>query len=75
MNIHSGYGCVSLLWLQRNAPEMLENFDRAATLADFFVVLLCNLSKPLMTVQNAANWGYCDVEKRSWNEEMYWKIY
>lgn len=32
--------------------------------------MLCDLDKPIMSVQNAASWGYFDTETRTWNIEL-----
>jgi sedoheptulokinase len=32
LNVHSGYGCATIFWFQRNKPEKLEQYDRAATI-------------------------------------------
>lgn len=56
--------------MTQNKPEILEKFDRAATIQDFVVAILCNLDAPVMAVQNAASWGYFNTETRSWNVEI-----
>lgn len=32
--------------------------------------MLCNLTKPVTSVQNAASWGYFDCENICWNTEI-----
>ncbi|KAL7643464.1 UNVERIFIED_CONTAM: hypothetical protein RMT77_005446 [Armadillidium vulgare] len=66
----SGYGCATLIWLAKNKPEMFDEFDRAGTIHDFFVSIICGLDKPTMSVQNAAAWGYFNTEKEEWNTEQ-----
>lgn len=45
-------------------------FNCAGTIQDFAVAILCNLDKPVMSIQNAASWGYFDCSKNQWNEEI-----
>lgn len=66
----SGYGCTTLFWLAKNRPEKLEKFNCAGTIQDFVVAMLCNLKKPIMSVQNAASWGYFDTCTSQWNNEI-----
>lgn len=66
----SGYGCSTLFWMSRNRPEKLEKFNCAGTVQDFAVAVLCNLQKPVMSVQNAASWGYFNTVKKEWNKEI-----
>lgn len=51
-------------------PERLKRFNCAGTVQDFAVSLLCNLTKPIMSVQNAASWGYFNTIKKEWNTEV-----
>lgn len=37
---------------------------------DFVVAMLCDLDVPVMSVQNAAGWGYFNTEKREWNTDI-----
>ncbi|XP_073984436.1 sedoheptulokinase-like isoform X2 [Rhodnius prolixus] len=66
----SGYGCTTLFWFAKNRPEKLEKFNCAGTIQDFVVAMLCNLKKPIMSVQNAASWGYFDTSSSQWNLEI-----
>lgn len=34
------------------------------------VAMLCDLDVPVMSMQNAASWGYFNTEKREWNTEI-----
>ena len=70
LKLASGLGCCTLLWLARHRPEFLAQFDCAGTIQDFLVAMLCGLQKPIMSVQNAASWGYFDTVERSWNLDM-----
>lgn len=51
-------------------PEKLEKYNCASTIHDFAVAMLCNLDKPIMSVQNAASWGYFDCKNVQWNENV-----
>lgn len=33
-------------------------YDRAGTIHDFFVCMLCGLDQPIMSLHNAASWGF-----------------
>ena len=69
LRLATGHGCASLFWLQKNDPEFVASFDRAGTVMDFVVAALCDLDWPVMSVQNAASWGYFDTSKNEWNKE------
>lgn len=66
----SGYGCSTLFWMSKNRPEKLNKFNCAGTVQDFAVAMLCNLMKPVMSVQNAASWGYFNLSSNKWNIEI-----
>ncbi|XP_066289726.1 sedoheptulokinase-like [Branchiostoma lanceolatum] len=68
--VATGNGCATLLWLARHMPEALEGFDRAGTVMDYLVAMLCGMELPVMSVQNAASWGYFDCGSRLWNREI-----
>ena len=70
LRISAGYGCATLFWKQANEPELLEQHDRAATVQDFTVALLCDLKEPVMSIQNAASWGYFDTTTGQWNLDI-----
>ncbi len=70
LKLATGLGCVTLFWLQRNQPELLEKYDCAATIQDFVVAILCGLDKPVMSVHNAASWGFFDTASKKWNSDM-----
>lgn len=69
--IATGYGCASLAWLQKNRPSFLNQFDRAGTIMDLFVCILCGVSKPSMCTHNANSWGYFDLQTNQWELELY----
>ncbi|KAF2366365.1 Carbohydrate kinase FGGY N-terminal [Trinorchestia longiramus] len=66
----SGYGCPTLLWFCKYRPNDLTKYDRAGTIHDFFVAMLCGLDHPVMSVQNATAWGYFDAAAKEWNTEL-----
>lgn len=51
-------------------PEKLKKYNCAGTIQDFAVAMLCNLDKPVMSVQNAASWGYFDCINDVWNDKI-----
>ena len=69
--VSTGYGCCTLLWLQQFNPRFLEGFDRAGTIMDFLVYLLCRLNDVVMSSQNAYSWGYFDSTKSQWKLDTY----
>lgn len=70
LRISSGYGCATLLWKLENEPEELFQYICAGTVQDFLVAMLCGLEKPLMSIQNAASWGYFNTQTKEWNVEI-----
>ena len=69
LRLATGHGCVTLFWLQQNQPELLEKFDCCGTIQDFVVTMLCGLKEPIMSVHNAASWGYFDTVNKTWNTD------
>lgn len=69
-NISTGYGCATLLWFARKEPDKITPFNRAGTIEDFLVCMLCNLERPVMSYQNAASWGYFNCNTGTWNTEV-----
>ena len=53
-----------------NCPELLKPYDVAGTIQDYVVAMLCGWSRPLMSDQNAASWGYFNTQSQSWNLDM-----
>ncbi|XP_074641143.1 sedoheptulokinase-like [Tubulanus polymorphus] len=67
LRLATGHGCATIFWLNRNDPGILDRYDRASTIQDYVVAMLCNLDKPAMSVQTAASWGFFDTVTKSWN--------
>lgn len=70
LKLASGFGCVTVFWLLKNQPEFLQRFDVGGTIQDYLVSMLCGLDKPVMSIQNAASWGYFDTAEKKWNIDM-----
>ncbi|XP_071447302.1 sedoheptulokinase-like isoform X2 [Hetaerina americana] len=72
LRVATGFGCATLFWKQRYQPQKLQNspFTRAGTVQDLIVALLCGLPHAVMSVQNAASWGYFDTEAMSWETDL-----
>lgn len=70
LNLASGFGCTTIFWYLKNRPEFLQQYDAAGTIQDYVVSMLCGLQKPLMSVQNAASWGYFNTRAKSWNTDI-----
>lgn len=79
IRISSGYGCATLAWLNKFQPERLADYNRAGTIMDLVVWDLCRDTSGgnkeqapgvLMSAQNATSWGYFDISKLCWEEEM-----
>ncbi|XP_045624604.1 sedoheptulokinase isoform X2 [Procambarus clarkii] len=68
--ISSGYGCATLLWFTIHKPDTFTRFNRAGTIHDFLVCMLCGLDHPIMSVQNASSWGYLNTVTKEWNYEI-----
>lgn len=51
-------------------PDKLAKYNRAGTIQDFAVTILCNLDVPIMSEQNAASWGYFDCKNNEWNLDI-----
>ena len=70
LKLASGLGCSTIMWLKTHDPDFLKDFDCAGTIQDFVVSALCGLDAPVMSVHNAASWGYYDTVEKSWNKNM-----
>ncbi len=70
LRIASGYGCATLLWKLKNEPEELSLYSCAGTIQDFLVSMLCDLDCPVMSIQNAASWGYFNTQEKTWNLDI-----
>ncbi|XP_022705113.1 sedoheptulokinase-like isoform X2 [Varroa jacobsoni] len=62
----AGFGCATLFWLLRKG-DLLQDFECVGTIQDLMVAMLTGLNKPVMTPQNAASFGYFDVETNQWD--------
>lgn len=61
-HLRTGYGLATLLWLineQKGNEDKLVQYDRAGTIADYIVAILCEDSetKSQMSTQMATSWG------------------
>nr|CAD7585988.1 unnamed protein product [Timema genevievae] len=70
LTAYSGYGVPTLFWIARHKPDKLKLFSHAGTVQDLAVAMLCDLKEPVMSVQNAASWGYFDTTTQSWNTQI-----
>ncbi|KAK3084718.1 hypothetical protein FSP39_017963 [Pinctada imbricata] len=70
LTLATGQGCPTLIWLKKNQPDLLLQYDCAGTVMDFLVAILCQRSRPLMTFQIAASWGYFNCQKGQWNQRQ-----
>lgn len=67
---HSGFGIATLFWLLRYKTTKLTSFNCSGTISDFVVAMLCGMEKPVISVQNAASWGYLDCSTNQWNTKV-----
>ncbi|XP_030818835.1 sedoheptulokinase [Camarhynchus parvulus] len=70
VSLATGFGCATVFWYSKNSPDFLKAYDAAGTIQDYVVAMLCDLKKPLMSVQNAASWGYFNCRNKSWNTDI-----
>ncbi|XP_053864710.1 sedoheptulokinase isoform X1 [Malaclemys terrapin pileata] len=70
LSLATGFGCTTIYWYLKNSPDFLKPYDAAGTIHDYVVAMLCDLERPLMSVQNAASWGYFNCRSKSWNTEV-----
>ncbi|NXS22697.1 SHPK Sedoheptulokinase, partial [Mystacornis crossleyi] len=70
VSLATGFGCATVYWYLKNSPDFLKAYDAAGTVQDYVVAMLCDLKKPLMSVQNAASWGYFNCRNKSWNTDI-----
>lgn len=71
--ISTGYGCATLFWYSKASDAegaTLSSYDRAGTVMDCFVSVLCGSSEVIMSSQNANSWGYFDVKNNTWEYDM-----
>ncbi|GAB6018691.1 hypothetical protein CHUAL_000367 [Chamberlinius hualienensis] len=69
LRLSTGHGCATLFWLKEHLPNFLSQYDVAGTIQDFVVAMICGLDAPIMSVQNAAGWGYFDTVTKKWNTD------
>lgn len=69
--VSTGYGCCTLFWLNRFAPDLLRRYDCAGTIMDLAVFLVCQLDTVVMSDHNANSWGFFDIARNQWETEMY----
>uniref|UniRef100_A0A8C8VMK4 Sedoheptulokinase n=1 Tax=Pelusios castaneus TaxID=367368 RepID=A0A8C8VMK4_9SAUR len=69
LSVATGFGCATIYWYLKNSPDFLKPYDAAGTIHDYVVAMLCDLKRPLMSIQNAASWGYFNSRSKSWNTE------
>ncbi|XP_075053045.1 sedoheptulokinase [Mixophyes fleayi] len=70
LNIASGFGCATIFWYLKNRPDFFRQYNTAGTIQDYVVSMLCGLQRPLMSVQNAASWGYFNTRSKTWNIDI-----
>ncbi|KFP01899.1 Sedoheptulokinase, partial [Calypte anna] len=70
ISLATGFGCATAFWYLKKSPDFLKSYDAAGTIHDYVVAMLCDLKKPLMSVQNAASWGYFNCTNKSWNTDI-----
>ncbi|XP_059483457.1 sedoheptulokinase-like [Neocloeon triangulifer] len=70
LGLSSGFGIPTVFWMAKNKPERLEKYDRAGTIMDLIVAMLCQLEEPVMSSQNAASWGYFNSVTGEWNKQL-----
>lgn len=49
---------------------MIDKFDRAGTIQDFVVSMICDSEKNFISDQNAASWGYFNCQTKKFNVEL-----
>ena len=66
--VSTGYGCATLFWYTRVSDKegTFSTYDRAGTIMDCFVSVLCGSNEVIMSSQNANSWGYFDVKDNTW---------
>ncbi|KAM5179773.1 sedoheptulokinase isoform 1-T1 [Mantella aurantiaca] len=70
LSVASGFGCATIFWYLKNRPDFLHEYDAAGTIQDYVVSMLCGMKTPLMSVQNAASWGYFNTRTKTWNVDI-----
>lgn len=70
LSLSTGHGNATLFWLSSFQPEFLSGYDRAGTVMDFLIFVLCGLDSPIMSTQLAASWGFFNCSAGCWNKEV-----
>ncbi|XP_028839263.1 sedoheptulokinase isoform X2 [Denticeps clupeoides] len=70
ISLATGFGCTTIFWLLRHQPAYLQQFGVAGTIHDYVVSMLCGLENCVMSVQNAAGWGYFNTVTGRWNLDI-----
>ncbi|XP_040194569.1 sedoheptulokinase [Rana temporaria] len=70
LSVASGFGCATIFWYLKNRPDFLCEYDAAGTIQDYVVSMLCGMKTPVMSVQNAASWGYFNTRTKTWNVDI-----
>ncbi|CAI9591403.1 unnamed protein product, partial [Staurois parvus] len=70
LSVASGFGCATIFWYLKNRPDFLHEYDAAGTIQDYVVSMLCGMKTPVMSVQNAASWGYFNTRTKTWNVDI-----
>lgn len=65
----SGFGCVTLFWLQMKQIEVINRFEHAGTIMDLVVCYLCRSREVYISTQNACSWAYFDTTSNKWEIE------
>lgn len=67
----TGYGCATLFWYIKNGCDITIEYDKAGTIMDYVVYILCgSFGDVVMSSQNANSWGYFDIKIMKWEYEM-----
>nr|DBA34357.1 TPA: hypothetical protein GDO54_001924 [Pyxicephalus adspersus] len=70
LSVASGFGCATIFWYLKNRPDFLRDYDVAGTIQDYVVSMLCGMKTPVMSVHNAASWGYFNTRTKTWNVDI-----
>lgn len=73
-SLHSGFGCATTAWFVANDKKYLENFDCMTTIMDWIVWIVGSISKPAVSDQLAASFGFYDLTQNDWNHELFKQI-
>lgn len=68
--IRSGYGCATVFWLNRRRSGLIGLYDRAGTVMDLVVTVLCDGEGVVMSDHNAYSWGYFNRHTCEWEREQ-----